>query len=332
MTAVTADIVSPAPVGPRKNRFRRSLDKYWYAYALITPVLVVMALLVLWPLVRSVYFSFTNANAGNLGNPTHPVIAKRAASYSVVGLKNFTDILSGKQLLGLEGNFWAVTIRTIIWTAANVFFHYTIGLGLAMMLNRKLTGRGGYRILLMLPWAVPAYISAFAWKLLYNQEGAFNWALNKIGVDGGISWLNHPTWAFVAVIMVNIWLGVPFMMVALLGGLQSIPAEQYEAAEMDGANPWQRFVNVTLPGLRSVSSTVILLGTIWTFNMFPIIWLITQGGPFGKTEILITYAYKAFFQRNEYGVAAAYGLIILSMLLVFSTGYLRVLRSKGQEV
>jgi arabinogalactan oligomer/maltooligosaccharide transport system permease protein len=332
MTAATADIVSPAPAGPRKHRFRRSLDKYWYAYALIAPVLVVMALLVLWPLVRSIYFSVTNANLGNLGNPDHPVIAKRAPSYDVVGLKNFTDILSGKQLLGLEGNFWAVTLRTVIWTAANVFFHYTIGLGLAMMLNRKLTGRGGYRIMLMLPWAVPAYISAFAWKLLYNQEGAFNWALDKIGVDGGITWLNDPTWALVAVIMVNVWLGVPFMMVALLGGLQSIPGEQYEAAEMDGASPWQRFVNVTLPGLRSVSSTVVLLGTIWTFNMFPIIWLITAGGPFGSTEILITYAYKAFFQRNEFGVAAAYGLIILSMLLVFSTGYLRVLRRKGQEV
>lgn len=332
MTAVTADIVNPAPPGRRKNRFRRSISKYWYAYALIAPVLLVMALLVLWPLARGIYFAFTDATQANLGNPDHPVISKRAPSYEVVGLRNFTDILSGKQLLGLEGNFWAVALRTVIWTTANVFFHYTIGLGLALMLNRKLTGRGAYRVLLMLPWAIPVYISAFAWKLLYNQNGVFNWALDRGGVDGGIQWLNHPRWALVSVILVNVWLGVPFMMVALLGGLQSIPADQYEAAEMDGASPWQRFVNVTLPGLSSVSTTVVLLGVIWTFNMFAVIWLITKGGPFGETEILVTYAYKAFAQQRAYGVAAAYGLIILSMLLVFSTGYRRVLRQLGQEV
>jgi arabinogalactan oligomer/maltooligosaccharide transport system permease protein len=332
MTAATADIVSPAPSAHRKSRLRRSFDKHWYAYALITPVLVVMALLVLYPLIRSIYFSFTNADATNIGNPTHPLIAKRAPSYEVVGLKNYTDILSGKQLLGLEGDFWVVFVRTVTWTAVNVALHYGIGLGLAVMLNRKIRARGLYRVLLMLPWAVPAYISAFAWKLLYNQNGIFNRALDSAGVDGGISWLSHERWAFVAVVLVNVWLGVPFMMVALLGGLQSIPGELYEAAEVDGATPWQRFRNITLPGLRSVSFTVILLGTIWTFNMFAIIWLVTSGGPFGSTEILVTYSYKAFYQRGSYSIAAAYGIVILSMLLIFASGYRRMLRRQGAEV
>jgi len=135
----------------------------------------------------------------------------------------------------------------------------------------------------------------------------------------------------VAVIVVNVWLGVPFMMVAVLGGLQSIPAELYEASAMDGANPWQQFVNVTLPGLRPVSATVILLGTIWTFNMFPIIFLVSQGGPAGGTEILVTGAFKAAFEGiRNYSLAATYGVMILSILVVYSVGYRFFLRKQGE--
>jgi arabinogalactan oligomer/maltooligosaccharide transport system permease protein len=143
-------------------------------------------------------------------------------------------------------------------------------------------------------------------------------------------WLGQSDWALFAVIVVNVWLGVPFMMVALLGGLQSIPGDLYEAAEMDGATPWQRFRNVTLPGLRSVSSTVILLGIIWTFNMFPVIYLIA--GPNPNTRILVTYAFERFFSgaSRDYAVASTYGVLILSVLLVFATVYRRALRKQGE--
>jgi arabinogalactan oligomer/maltooligosaccharide transport system permease protein len=132
-------------------------------------------------------------------------------------------------------------------------------------------------------------------------------------------------------VVANIWLGVPFMMVALLGGLQTIPAELNEAATIDGASTWQRFLNVTLPGLRPVSMTVILLGTIWTFNMFPVIYLLTGGQPAGKTEILVTGAYRAAFEGiRNYSLAATYGVLILSILLVFSILYRRALRKQGE--
>jgi arabinogalactan oligomer/maltooligosaccharide transport system permease protein len=146
------------------------------------------------------------------------------------------------------------------------------------------------------------------------------------------TWLGQSNLALFAVILVNIWLGVPFTMVALLGGMQSIPADLYEAAEIDGATPWQRFVNVTLPGLRSVSATVILLGVIWTFNVFSVIYLIT-GTNNPNTRILITYAFERFFSgaSRDYAIAATYGVLILSMLLVFTSIYLRVLRRQGEE-
>jgi arabinogalactan oligomer / maltooligosaccharide transport system permease protein len=312
VTAPTAERVRT----PRKGRIRRFFHVHWYAYAMLLPVAVVMLLLVGYPLARGVFLSFTDANARNVGNRFLP------PSYEVVGLENYADLLTGR-----EGNFYPVLARTVVWTGVNVFLHFVIGLGLALMLNRKLRGRTLYRILLLVPWAVPTYVAAFGWRYMYNGDyGLFNQLLEVFGF-APVAWLNGEVSAFVAVILVNVWLGVPFMIVALLGGLQSINPELHEAAEVDGANPFQRFRHITLPGLRSVSTTVILLGTIWTFNMFNIIYLITRGGPFGSTNILVTYAYIKFFDQRAFAVSATYGVLILSLLLVFATAYRRATRS-----
>lgn len=302
---------------------RRLADRYWYAYAMVLPVVVVVAVLVLYPLAQGVYFSFTNINESNIANP----VLDRPATFDVVGLSNYRKVLSGDTSYGA---FWATLVRTLVWTFSCVVLHYGFGLGLALLLNRQVRLRSLYRVLLILPWAVPAFISAFAWKYLFNADfGLINWLLESVGIAGPV-WLGQSDLALVAVIIVNVWLGVPFMMVALLGGLQAIPNDLYEAAEMDGASPWQRFVNVTLPGLRSVSATVVLLGIIWTFNMFPVIFLITGNNP--NTRILITYAFERFFSgaSRDYAIASTYGVLILSVLLVFAAAYRRVLRSQGE--
>lgn len=299
--------------------------KYWYAYAMIAPVAIVVGLIVLVPLVENVFFSFTDINAGNIGNP----ILDRQASYDVVGVRNYEHVLSGDPYYG---SFWATLVRTVVWTFGSVACHLTIGLGLAMMLNRKVRLRGLYRVLLIVPWAVPAFISAFAWRYLFNSTyGIFNELLRAVGLPAPV-WLGQSNLAMFSVIVVNVWLGVPFMMMALLGGLQSIPHDLYEAAEIDGASPWQRFVNVTLPGLRAVSSTVVLLGVIWTFNMFAVIYLVAgTGNP--NTQILITYAFQMFFSGNirNYAIAATYGVLIMSLLLVFTVFYRTLLR-RHEEV
>lgn len=302
---------------------RRFLDRYWYAYAMVLPVVVVIAVLVLYPLAQGVFFTFTNINEGNIANP----VLDRPASFDVVGLKNYLNVLSGGESYG---EFWGTLVRTLIWTFSCVFFHYTIGLGLALLLNRQVRGRSFYRVLLILPWAVPAFISAFAWKYMFNaQYGIINQVLRAVGLPDPV-WLGQSGWALVSVIIVNVWLGTPFMMVALLGGLQSIPGDLYEAAEVDGATPWQRFRHVTLPGLRSVSSTVILLGIIWTFNMFAVIYLVA--GPNPNTRILVTYAFERFFSgaSRDYAIASTYGVLILSVLLVFAAVYRRALRKQGE--
>ncbi|MCS7478791.1 carbohydrate ABC transporter permease [Umezawaea endophytica] len=303
---------------------RRFLERHWYAYAMVLPVVVVIAVLVLYPLAQGVFFTFTNINEGNIANP----VLDRAATFVGVGLRNYLNVLSGDPSFG---SFWSTLVRTLVWTFSCVFFHYTIGLGLALLLNREVKGRAVYRVLLILPWAVPAFISAFTWKYMFNaQYGIINQALRAIGVDNPPVWLGQNDWALVAVVIVNVWLGVPFMMVALLGGLQAIPGDLYEAAEVDGATPWQRFRHITLPGLRSVSSTVVLLGIIWTFNMFAIIYLIT--GPNPNTRILVTYAFERFFSgaSRDYAIASTYGVLILSVLLVFAAVYRRALRKQGE--
>jgi arabinogalactan oligomer/maltooligosaccharide transport system permease protein len=298
--------------------------RYWYATAMVAPVAAVLIVLVGLPLLRGGYLSLTDATEANVGRTIGVNVIP--PSYQFVGLRNFIEILSGR-----EGDFYGRLIWTVEWTAACVFLHYTLGLGLAMLLNRPVRGRSIYRVLLILPWAVPTFVVAFAWRFMFNSQfGLFNAILTSIGMSP-VGWLESPTMAKISVIMVNTWLGVPFMMVALLGGLQAIPSDLYEAAEMDGASPWQRFRHVTLPGLANVSSTVILLGVIWTFNLFAIIYLVTGGGPGGATEILATFAYREAFQGiRNYSGAATYGILILSLLLVFASAYRRMLRRTGE--
>lgn len=317
--------VAPRPVPPRR-RATRFLGRHWYAWAMVAPVVLVLGVLVLYPLAQGVYLSLTNANEMNSGRTigTNEI----PATYDFVGLDNYLAVLSGE-----EGAFYPRLVWTLVWTVTCVTLHYSIGLGLALLLNRALRGRSVYRMLLILPWAVPPFVAAFGWRLMLNDStGVFNAVLRAVGLEG-VNWLGQPLPAKLSVIMVNVWLGVPFMMVALLGGLQTVPKDLYEAAEVDGASPWQRFRAVTLPGLRPVSGTVILLGTIWTFNQFPVIALLTGGGPGGATNILVTEAYERAFQGiRDYAGAATYGAIIASMLVVFASLYRRWLQRQASEV
>ncbi|MET9831429.1 sugar ABC transporter permease [Streptomyces sp. NPDC006385] len=321
---------TPGPHGrghPRADRripgpLRRALTTHWYAWSMVAPVVAVIGVIIGYPLVRGAWLSLTDADEANVERTIG--VNHIPATYDYVGLANYEAILD-------DGVFWDRLGWTVLWTVSCVALSFALGLVLAVMLNRRFRGRSLYRTALILPWAVPAFVSVFTWRLLFNERsGLFNQLLAGGGFDR-ISWLNDPTWAKVSVIAVNVWLGVPFMLIALLGGLQSIPGDLYEAAEMDGATAWQRFRHITLPGLRSVSSTVVLLSAIWTFNMFPVIFLLTRGGPGDATEILVTYAYRLSFviSPRDYAASAAWGVLILLLLALFATAYRRSLRKQG---
>ena len=282
------------------------------AHAYIAPALIALAVLTFYPVIYGIWLSFTNADQSHLGDNTW------------VGLENFITVLT-------SAGFLRVTLFTLIWTVANVVAHVGLGLGLALVLdNPHVKGRTAYRTALLLPWAIPSYISVLVWKGMLQPEGLID---SVLGTD--FEMLADPTGAKTLVILVNIWLGVPFMMMSLSGAIQALPSEMYEAAEVDGVSSWYQFRHLTLPNLKSALIPLSLLGFIWTFNMFNVIYLMTDGGPNlrfgepGETDILITYVYDVAFRDGAYGVAAAWSVVIFIMLVVFSWVYLK--RSNATE-
>lgn len=271
-----------------------------FPYALLLPATLVMLAVVLFPLGYSFWLAFRNMSLYHFRNP------------EFVGLEQFRLILS-------EPVFYALLAKSVVWTAVNVFLHVALGVLLAMLLSGPVRGRTLFRTLLILPWAMPQYISALTWRGMFNYEyGAINLMLRQWLHLPPVPWLSDPFWAFVAPILTNVWLGFPFMMVVALGGLTSIPAEMYEAADLDGANGWDKFRLVTLPSLMPVLVPAILLGTIWTFNSTLVIWLVSNGGqPADSTHILVTYIYKVAFTYSRYSYAAAFSVIVFVVLLAF---------------
>lgn len=247
--------------------------------------------------------------------------------WELIGVKQYVKVFTETT----QPNFYSVFVKTIIWTVVNVFFHVVIGVFLALLLNQKIKGKGIYRTLLILPWAIPQYIVALTWRGMFNYEyGSINLIITKYLNLPAVEWLKSPTEAFLACILTNVWLGFPFMMVVALGALQSIPHELYEAADIDGASWFHKLKNITIPLIRPVMIPAITLGIVWTFNNLNIVWLVTNTGePSDQTHILVSFVYKAAFNLYRYGYAAALSMIIFVILLLFSITFMR--RSKVTE-
>lgn len=267
----------------------------------ILPALVLMTVLSLLPNLYSVYLAFTNFSLYHYHD------------FEFVGLKNFGKIFSASEFR----TFLKVGAWTVVWATVSVLGAMVVGLLLAIPLNRDdLKGSKLYRTLFIVPWAIPAFISVLMWRGLLNQSnGAVNNVLGKVGIDP-IPWLNDPVWACISVLMVNIWLGYPFMMTICLSSLQSISKSVYEAADIDGASAWAQFTQITLPLLKASLIPVTISNFAFNFNQFTAIYLLTDGGPTvpgseaGATDILITYSYKLAFNLYQYGIACAYAVII----------------------
>jgi arabinogalactan oligomer/maltooligosaccharide transport system permease protein len=311
------------------------------AYLLILPAFLGVLFLIVYPFFFEIKLAFSNASLGTQ--------ATKNAQYSLqFGWQNLVSLFTGT--VAKDAKFIDVFSRTILWTVINVTCHVSGGMGLALLLNRPLKLKGLYRTLLVFPWAIPTTIAAMALRNEFdNRYGLFNillgnlntWLTNISHSTGGlvgignmftwlaanigpVSWKQDPFWAFVSILISNIWLGIPFMSVIILGGLQSISKEYYEASEIDGASKWQQFRSITMPLLRPVLTPAIVLGVVWTFNKFDVIYLITQGGPQEKTDILVSSMYKAAFQFYRYGFTAMFALVIFVILFLFTLFYLRI--------
>jgi arabinogalactan oligomer / maltooligosaccharide transport system permease protein len=282
------------------------------AYMFLLPAFISIFAVILFPFLFNIAISMSNFSL------------RTFRAWEIIGFANYITVLTDPTVLTVLG-------RTLLWTVLNVFFHVSLGVALALLMNEALPARPIFRTLLIIPWAVPQYITALTWRAMFHQEyGPVNQVLEKLFHMSPVQWLSRPWEAFFACVITNVWLGFPFMMVVALGGLQSIPKSLYEAARVDGATAFQRFRHITLPLLKPVMAPAAVLGGIWTFNNLNVIWLVTNGGePSDQTHILVSYVYKAAFNQYRYAYGAAMSLIIF-LALGAATLY-SVQRSKADE-
>lgn len=274
----------------------------------LIPTIAVLLIIVAYPVVYSIVMSFHRWRPTDINR-------------NFVGFANYVRVIT-------DARFPQSIINTAIYALVGACFKVLIGMGLALMMNRKFVGRSLARVLLMLPWVIPVTASVTAWNWMFNgMYGIFNVLLMRLGViDTYVNFLGQRGLALICVLMVGIWMGYPQMMMMILAGLQSIPTEMYEAAKVEGAGTFTIFFRITLPSLASVLSMTILLSIIWTFNSFNVIWLMTRGG--SNTHTMNTLAYEFSFINMRYDLGAAMSVVILIFLAVFLFIYQRKQREE----
>jgi len=243
-----------------------------------------------------------------------------------VGLQNFQRLLS-------FSDFRTAAVNTVVFTAVSIVFQFTIGLGLALFFQRQFPLSNLLRGLLLLPWLLPVIVSGAIWVRLFDLDyGVVNFVVRSVGLSSTpIPWLASAQWALVSVLIANIWIGIPFNMVILHGGLGAIPRGLYEAASIDGAGPIQRFRYLTWPLLRPVTNVVLVLGVVYTLKVFDVIMTITRGGPGNASQTLNTWGYQLSFTRLDFGLGAAAGDILMVVSTLFGLLYLRATRRQMRE-
>ena len=291
------------------RKYRASKVEYTdnkIAAVFVSPAVIGMIVLVFLPFIIGAFLSFFKYENGD---------------YSFVGFQNYIRLFTSDQASFLDSmSVYFTFVVTVLWTMTNVALHVAIGMCLALMLREPwLKLKGVYRVLLIVPWAMPNYITALIWRGMFDHNfGAINNLLSAIGIPP-VEWYNEFLTSFAANLTTNTWLGFPFMMVVTLGALQAIPRDLEDAAAVDGASAWQRFRHVTFPLLKPALMPSVVLGSIWTFNAFNIIYLVSNGAPDGSTEILVSEAYKWAFERQyQFGYAAAYAMVVFVILVLYS--------------
>jgi multiple sugar transport system permease protein len=280
----------------------RPSRRHWLGYLLLAPAVLLIGLIILYPLIVSVDLSFQNVAIARLDQPRRPFTT---ANY---------------ERLFTSPDFWNagwVTLKLVVIVSA---FCFLLGLGTALLVNNRFRGRSLARLLVALPWAVPEVIAVviFAW-MFDSSFGLMNWIFIRLGlVDTTVNWFSSPVAAFFVVCVTMIWKGYPFVSIMMLAGLQSIPEDFYHAARVDGANAWQRLVNITLPSLMPVLGVTLVLVMLWVFRDFSIIYILTGGGPLKATQTLSIMTYEQAFGFFKMGYASAVGVVTLVICVIAS--------------
>jgi ABC-type sugar transport system permease subunit len=312
--AITSARLPAATLEPRRVGLKRWLGPdYRLGFVFVAPIVALVLALVAYPFCYAIYLSMTQKYVG-----IPPVF---------VGLENYVR-------LAQDGFFQRAVGNSFVFTFASVAVKLVLGIGMALVLTSKIRFRSFWTGVLLVPWVAPTVVSALNFLWIYDYSlGVLNYLLVRVfGVlPQGVGWLSEPGTAMASVIAVNIWRGFPFFGISFLAGMKGIPGELYEAAAVDGANTLQRFRHVTMPGIRNIVIIVVLLSTIWTFNDFAIVYILTKGGPGGSTMVLPVFTYEMAFGAQRLGeaiAAALYMLPPLAFVIVVLARYMRRGRAK----
>lgn len=297
-------------VSPQRAKRRRQLAQWGF----IAPAVIFMALFFGYPLVRNIVMSFQDYSPSTFFTGEAPFN----------GTDNWSNVFD-------DGLFGKALWQTILFTVGSLVGQFCIGLALAVFFSRRFPLNGVLRSLILLPWLVPMVVSGIVWRRIFDQDtGVLNSFLGTIGIGGDTPWLTSTSMALVSVILVNIWIGIPFNMVILYGGLQEVPKELHEAASLDGASAWRTFRSVTLPMLKPVITVVLVLGFMSTVKILDLVLALTDGGPADSTQTLGTLTYQNSFVQMDFGAGAVVGNILILISAVFAVFYLRVNRNEGK--
>ncbi|MGH3253027.1 MAG: carbohydrate ABC transporter permease [Trebonia sp.] len=280
----------------------------WAAWAFIAPVVLYLGAFYAYPLYRNI----------DLSVRSYTVTSFVTGNAPFAGFANYADIFR-------DATFAPALLNTVIFVFVSIAFQFAAGLALAVFFARRFRLSGFLRALFLVPWLLPLLVSASTWSWMLNSDsGIVNSFLEAFGI-GQINWLTSPSWSLVAVLIANIWIGIPFNLVIMYSGLQSIPGEIFEAASIDGANGWQRFWRITFPLLRPVSAITLLLGFVYTLKVFDIIWIMTRGGPATSSTTLAIWSYQLSFGSllPDFSSAAAVGNVLIVIAVVFALVYIR---------
>ena len=280
------------------------------------PVWAYMLCFYVYPLLSNVKMGFQNYTVSSFYTGSAPF----------VGFANYTAVFRDPQ-------FASIVANTAAFTIGSLAFQFAIGLALAVFFRRIFPLNGVLRSLLLVPWLLPLVVSGTVWRWMMDYDsGVINQTLLHLHlISQPVPWLVSTKMSLIAVIVVNIWVGIPFNMVILYGGLQALPEQVFEAAAIDGASAWQRFTRITLPMLRPVILVVLTLGLIYTVKVFDVIMLVTQGGPANSSQTLTTYAYDLSFTQLQFGQGAAVGNLLILVAVVFAAIYLRAVRDTERD-
>ncbi|WKS98054.1 carbohydrate ABC transporter permease [Gallibacterium anatis] len=288
-------------------------QKNYTRWIFVLPAMIVVSVLFVYPFLSSIFYSFTNKN---LIMP----------NWKFVGFDNYIAVIN-------DPSFWLAFFNSILWTVFSLVGQVLVGFTLAMALHRIRHLQWLYKILLIIPWAFPTIVIAFSWQWILN--GVYGYLPNmivKLGLmDIAPHFLSDSTWAFISLVFINVWFGAPLIMVNVLSALQTVPQEQYEAAKIDGANAWQVFRHITLPHIKVVIGLLVVLRTVWVFNNFDIIYLITGGGPANSTMTLPIYAYNMGWGTKMLGRSSAVTVLLFIFLLLICFIYFKVISRWEKE-